>query len=425
MRRDEPELATWKDSFRSLKASGLIKARSRSAGRKSDLISTGLTAADNFNLLSPEVVRNPYPHYATLRRSGSVHFLRDQGFWLVLDYDDVAYALKHPEIFSSRRPTVRFDPVLVETDAPAHTRVRRILSPYFSTQPVQALEDYVRDCAVRLLKKHDGTGEFDLVNNFADPLTELTSGRFLGLSEDETEDLRRCLAPYKHRLDGSMYPVMEDWFREYLKRLPASAGEKLGNRLLRGEGEGALTPEEVVALLKLLWAAGTFTTARLIATSTLLLLQHPTLRTEVGRDLSLLPALIEESLRLEVPEQIVWRTTRDEGFELSGVKIPARSEVRLCIGAANRDPKRFADPDNPSLRRTPNNHLSFGAGTHFCLGALLARMEGRVALETLFAEWPDFSAARSLYTVSYTGSFHFRALEHLFVKATSGGLAQK
>jgi cytochrome P450 len=132
--------------------------------------------------------------------------------------------------------------------------------------------------------------------------------------------------------------------------------------------------------------------------------------------LRVLPAFVEEALRFEAPDQLATRVTTEE-VELSGRAIPAGASVKLCLGAANRDPKYFAEPDGLSLRRNPNNHLAFAAGPHYCMGAFLARMEARVALETLLTAWPDFGAARPLSTVSYVESIQFRALKNLFVRA--------
>jgi cytochrome P450 len=372
-------------------------------------------AANGINLLRPDVLLNPYPHYAAMRRAGSVHFLTEHGFWLVLGYDDVVHALKHPELFSSARPTVRFDPVLNEADPPAHTRVRRILSPHFSSRSAQSLGEYAADCAVELLGKGDRAG-LDLVDGFAVPLTEMSMGRLLGLSVDETEDLRRRLAPHARRLDGELYRLLEEWLRAYLERQRERPGDSLGGRLIRGEGEAALAHEEIVGVLKLLWVAGTTTTSRLISAAALLLLRHPLVRAELRGDPSLLPAFVEEAMRMEASEQMVWRVAR-ESVELSGARIPAGAEVRLCIAAANRDPQHFSEPDEPSLRRNPNHHLSFAAGPHFCLGAAAGRAMARAALETLLTRWPDFAAARSLSEVSYEESFSSRALEHLYVRA--------
>ncbi|MDQ3814336.1 MAG: cytochrome P450 [Armatimonadota bacterium] len=425
MRRGKPERVTWKESIQSLSASGLLQARSGRAGPEEDLGPGRRSAADSINsdainLLRPDVVRNPYPYYAVLRRSGSVHFLPRHGFWLVLDYDDVLYALKHPQLFSSVRPTVEFDPLLTEADPPAHTRVRRILTPYFSAQLVQSLEGYVRECAVKLLSQGDRTAELDFIKDFAEPLTEQTMGRLLGFSEDETEDLRRCLSPHKQRLGNPrfhmMVQVLEEWLRQYVERQRECPGENLGSWLLQGQAEAALAPQEVVTLLKLLWIAGIDTVSRLIPMSALLLLQQPLIRGEVQRDLRLLPSFIEEALRLEPPELMANRATREE-VEVAGVKIPAGAKVRLCIAAANRDPQHFTDPDTLSLQRKPNHHLSFIAGPHFCLGAQLARLEARIALETLLTQWPHFSPARPLHTMTYDRSFFHRSLQHLYITA--------
>ncbi|HKO61267.1 MAG TPA: cytochrome P450, partial [Pyrinomonadaceae bacterium] len=360
VRREQAEKKTWTESFKTLSALGLSNAGAKRNGRdqgerrgRGAAINLDLSA---MNLLRPDVVRNPYAFYAALRRTGPVHFLKEHEFWLVLDYDDVIHGLKHPQIFSSVRPTVRFDPILVETDAPAHTRVRRILSPYFSPQSLQDLEAFARYYALKLLNAGDRSAEFDLVENFAEPLAEMTIGRFLGFSEEETEELRLCLAPLRHPSDSSLYQVLEEWMRDYLNRVRPNSDQSLGHQLMRGEGEAALGPEEAVGLMKLLWSAGTQTTGNLIASSTLLLLGHPNVRTKLQDDTNLLPTFIEESLRFEAPELMSWRVTREE-VELSGVSIPAGAEVRLCIASANRDPKHFADPDNLSLQRKVNNHL--------------------------------------------------------------------
>ncbi|MCA1632271.1 MAG: cytochrome P450 [Acidobacteria bacterium] len=173
---------------------------------------------------------------------------------------------------------------------------------------------------------------------------------------------------------------------------------------------------EIASVLKLLWDAGTVTTSMLIATSALLLLRHPRIKAEAQRNLRVLPTFIDEALRFEAPDQLASRVTRED-VELSGVVIPAGANVKLCLGAANRDPEHFTEPESLSLQRNPNPHLASSAGPHYCLGAFLARMEARVALETLLTVWPNFTAARPLSTVSYVESIQFRALKYLFVKA--------
>ena len=230
--------------------------------------------SSDLDMLSADVVRNPFPHYAALRRSGAVQFLTRHDFWLVLGYDEVMHALKDPRVFSSVRPAVRFDPVLNEADPPAHTRVRRILTPHFAAHTVQTHESYARSCAEELLARGAKATEFDLVESFADPLTELLMSRLLGFSVTETGELRGQLNAHKRRTDGSVYRVLEDWLRNYVKRVHESPGASFSSKLLQGTGDAVLTPDEVVALLKLFWVAGTTTTSRLIAAAALLLLEH-------------------------------------------------------------------------------------------------------------------------------------------------------
>ena len=413
MNAREPELATWNKARRSLKARGLMRARGGKSGRSKVSAAPGPAASD-INLLRPDVLRDPYPHYAALARSGPAHFLPRHGFWLVLRYDDVAQALKNSRVFSSVRPGDSFDPVLIDADPPAQTWARRSLSPHFSAHPASALEDFTRDCAERLLAGGDRDGNFDIVQDFAVPLSQLVAGRFLGLPREETAALGRELRANKNQLKD-FSPFLESWSRKYVEVTRASHREDVCGRLLRGEGDKALTAEEVASLLKLLWAAGTLTPASSITMSTLLLLRHPEVRRELQSDLSLLPAFVEESLRLEAPGPVVSRVTREE-VTVSGTLIPAGATVNLCIGAANRDHAHFEEPDSISLRRSPNKHLSMGAGPHHCIGAALGRMEVRVALEALLTQWPEFREARPLYTVSYDKSIRTRALEHLFVK---------
>jgi len=367
------------------------------------------------NLLRADVVQNPYPHYAALRRAGSVHFLAEHGFWLVLNYEDVVQCLKQPQLFSNS-PGQQLDPALVGADPPAHTRVRRIMNPWFSNQSIQSLEDYTRGCAEMLLAQGRAEKEFDIVSGLASPLTESVIGHFLGLSDQEARELRERLRPHKYQLDVASR-ILEDWAREYLGKLQTSPGGGLCSQLLRKTNAETLTLEEIVSVIKLLWIAGTTTTSMLIATCVLLLLRHPRLRQEVQQDLDLLPHFIEEALRFDAPEQMAWRLAREDVY-ISEASIPLGADVRFCLGAANRDPKHFAEPDSLILQRNPNDHVSFAAGPHYCLGAQLARMEARVALEALLTDWPNFRTARHLSTIAYLESFDFRALKNLLVTAS-------
>jgi len=405
----EMELGRWSNSFQALQAAGLVKNHGTS-GRPSMNPTAVVTSTD---LLRADVVQNPYPHYAALRRLGSVHFLAEHKFWLVVTHEDVVQCLKQPRLFSNS-PGQQLDAALVGADPPAHTRVRRIMSPYFSTASIQALEDYTRDSAEKLLAQGRSAKEFDIVSGLATPLTESVIAHFLGLTDEEANELRERLGPHKYRLDVTS-TILEDWMRGYLEKGQDSDG--LGGQLLRNTDDETLTPEEIVSVMKLLWIAGTTTTSMLIATAVLLLLRYPRIREEVQENLHLLPKFVEEALRLDAPEQMAWRVAR-ENVDLLGASIPAGAEIRFCLGAANRDPDHFAEPDRLILQRNPNDHVSFAAGPHYCLGAQLARMEARLALETLLRNWPNFRTARHLSTIAYYESFHFRALKSLFVTAS-------
>ncbi len=409
----EPELAAWDNSRRALRALGLMSVRAGKSGR--GRVSPAPVPAADIDLLRPDVLREPYTHYAALARSGPVHFLTRHGLWIVLRYDDVAQAFKNPRAFSSVRPGDSFDPVLIDADPPAHTRARRGLAPYFSSHPPSSLEDYTRECARGLLAGGDKGGDFDLMNDYAIPLAQLVVGGFLGLPHEETVVLGRELRARENRL-GDLSTFLSEWARKHLERPEGSFCENVSSRLMRGEGDKALTPGEVVSILKLLWAAGTIAPSSGIAMSALLLLRHPDVRRELQGDLSLLPAFVEESLRLEAPGPMISRVTREDVI-VSGTVIPAGETVSLCIAAANRDPAHFAEPDTLSLRRSPNKHLSMGAGPHQCIGAALGRMEMRVALEVLLKEWPEFRETRPLYTVSYcVEALHTRAPKNLYVR---------
>lgn len=365
-------------------------------------------ADEGLDLAAPGVVRDPYPHYAALRRAGPVHFLPRHGFWIVVGYDEVSRALRTPEQFPSARKPPRFDPVLNEADPPAHTRVRRTVAPAFTPAAVSALEGHVRACAAALLDEA-GPG-MDLVEEFAVPLTERVAGALLALPPAECEALRARLHPHRNAQDGRMFDEVDDWARTHA----ADPGPSLAARLFQADANPPLSAGEVAGLVKLLWFAAITTTGRLIPAAALRLLLHPEARERVAADRALVPALVDEAARMDPPEQILWRLAGPDA-ELGGVRIPPGAEVRLCVGAANRDPARFPDPDRFILGRDPSPHLTFGAGPHFCPGMRLARLQATVAIETLLERWPHFQATEPLDRVEYVHSTDYRALTALRV----------
>jgi cytochrome P450 len=399
----------------------IIQRALRLAGRVRRL-AAGRQAAppEPVDVMHPAVVQDPYPYYAALRARGPVHHLPQRGFWLVVGYEEVSRALRSPQQFSSVHPQLRFDPVMNEADPPEQTRVRRAVAPYFTAAAAEALEGHARACAAELLAEHAGRAEVDLVADFAAPYVERVVGGFLGLTREECESLRARLAPYGDEAQEERFRELDAWAREQAEGAAAAPPHAMAGRLFRAGDGAAHTPEEAVGLLKLFWIAGTVTTTRLVAACALHLLRDAELRARLRADPGLVAALVEEAARLDPPEMLLWRIA-GPGAELAGVAIPPGTEVRLAVGAANRDPARFPDPDRLRLERAPNPHLAFGAGPHACPGSRLARMQVRVAVEALLAAWPGFRETRPLSALTYAPSPNYRALDALFVAPGGGG----
>ncbi|HEX8452448.1 MAG TPA: cytochrome P450 [Longimicrobium sp.] len=374
----------------------------------------GVPAPDAVDLTDPALLHDPFPRYAALREKGPVHFLPRQKLWLVLGYDEVASAFKDPEHFSSVHQPVRFDPVLNEADPPAHTAVRRSTAPFFSASATAGLEERARGFAAGLVDELSDRDEVELVRDFAAPLVERMAGALLGLDASACEALRARLGRYGAGEQEEQFRELDAWAREQAAAPPAAS-------VAAGLHGAAFAPEAAAGLLKLFWVAGTTTTGRLVSSCALYLLRDPALRAELSADPSLIAAMVDEVARLEPPEVLVWRVARP-GAELAGTAIPAGAEVRLCVGAANRDPRRFPDPNRLSLRRAPNPHLTFGAGPHFCPGSRLARLQVRAAVEAILTRAPHFRATRPLSAVTYAPSPNYRGLNelHASLRAPSG-----
>jgi cytochrome P450 len=369
---------------------------------------------DAVDLLQPDVLQNPYACYAALRESAPVHFLPRRKIWLVVGYEEVLAALRSPRHFSSVQPQPRFDRFLNEVDPPDHTRVRRAIAPYFSAASIDALEAHARASAAGLADALAGRAEVDLVREFTLPYVERVVGAFLGLTPAECEALRARLAQYGEDAQEDRFEALHQWASEQMARAATAPSGSMAGRLFRAQNGAAHTAEEAVGLLKLFWVAGGVTTSRLLPAALLHLLRDPGVRASVESAHARIPALVEEAARLDPPESILWRVAGPDA-EIAGVTIPPGAAVRLCVGAANRDPSRFLDPDRVWLERPENPHLTFGSGPHVCPGARLARLMVRVALEALLTTWPGFRAARPLSTVSYVPLPDCRALTALFV----------
>lgn len=316
-----------------------------------------------FDLGDSRATHDPFPAFEDLRAGGEVHFLPRHGHWIVLGHDSVKEALSRPDAFSSS-PQAQVDTVLLGADPPRHEAARRLVAGFLTGAAIADLAARAREHAAALVQP-----EFDLVGDFAVPLARGAAARLVGLEDREMAAVLK--APDISLPAAAVTP-------ESRARLQRSM---LFGALLR-EGKGQIDEESALSLVRLLCRAATETTERLIVRAGAAWLGRAELRAQVGRDAAATAAFIEEIARLFPPEPNVVRRTTGP-VSLGGVRIPGDAHVFLSLLAANRDPKRFAQPDQLRLDRGRNAHLAFSGGPHQCIGAGLGRQLAAAALACL------------------------------------------
>jgi len=357
------------------------------------------------------ITADPYPTYARLREEAPIYYNDRYDFWALSRHPDVEKALSNWEVFSNQRSDILelmksdFDMpngVMMFEDPPVHTMLRGLMSRVFTPRRMAEVEDQIRQFCIRCLDPLAGSDGFDIIAELASMMPMRVIGMLMGIPEDEQISVRdandanlrtRPGAPMKVTkadaiADGSVYADYVDWRAK-------NPSDDLMTALLNVEFEDEngvrrkLTRKEVLHYTQVVAGAGNETTGRLIGWLAKVLAEHPDQRREVAEDRSLLLRAVDETLRFEPTGPHVARyVARD--FEYYGMTVPAGSSMLLLFGAANRDPRRYQDPDNFDIHRDNISHLTFGKGLHYCLGANLARLEGRVALDELlnrFGEW--------------------------------------
>ncbi|MCS6925444.1 MAG: cytochrome P450 [Candidatus Binatia bacterium] len=368
----------------------------------------------DYNPLAPEVMANPYPYYAELRNKAPVAWLEPLQCWAVSRYVDVDFALRNPQLFPSSVFTAQalgdLNPVpetpwILDMNPPDHTRLRKLVNKAFTPRLIRALEPRVREITQELVAALTRHPETDLVASFSGPLPTIVIAEMLGVERARLHDFKRwsddiVLATSRPRDEAVRARVRASGaeFRAYMEEMIArrrrEPAEDLITALVRAEEErDMLSATEILALVVLLLLAGNETTTNLIGNAVCSLLDHPAELAKVRADPALVPSMIEEVLRYESPVQVIFRQTACE-VELEGGTIPAGATVFLLLGSANRDERKFPEPDRFDVTRNPQDHLAFGYGIHLCLGAPLARLEGRVALEALLFDCPPFACTR-------------------------------
>ncbi len=365
-----------------------------------------------YDPLDPRVARNPYPFYEALRREAPVH-RTPRGFAAVSRYGDVLDVLRHPGTFSSSAMgdvinglksmahAEEGGETLLGTDPPVHTRLRKIVNRAFRPGRIAALEPRIRALAAELVDAFEGRHECDLVADLAVPFPVMVIAEILGFDPARRNDFKRWTEEQIAATAGPPTP-------EFRAALARSGAERLTyledliaershhprsdvlSELLQAErDEEVMTEGEVGNFIVLLLVTGNETTTNLIGNAVLALLEDPEMLAAVAAEPALVPAVIEETLRHDSPVQLTLRRATEDA-ELSGEKIHCGELLAVLIGSANRDERHFPHADRFDRLRPRRDHLAFGFGTHFCLGAHLARLEARVALETLLSRVRHF-----------------------------------
>ena len=376
-----------------------------------------------FDLFDPLFKANPHPVYAQLRRLAPVHRVRNRDgrpLYLVTRYDEVMQVLKDPRFVKNRwavmSPEQRvqapeFPPAaqflnrnLLALDPPEHTRLRTLVNKAFTSRSIERWRPIIQALADALLDRIQDQGRMDLIEDYAFPLPMNVITRLLGIPAEDQALFRRwstVLIAHTGTPDpptiAIVAPVLEA-LAVYLRQLFAAKRrhpqEDLTTQLVQAEDGGdTLSEDELIAMLMLLIVAGHETTVNFIGNGVLALLQHPDQLARLQAEPTLITAAVEELLRYDGPVETSTLRYAMEEVELGGVTIPPGGLVLVVLTSANRDERYFDQPDTLDITRTENRHLAFGYGIHFCLGAPLARLEGQVAIGTLFRRLPNLRLA--------------------------------
>jgi cytochrome P450 len=368
-----------------------------------------------FDPFSDVFFDDPYDMYRRLRDEAPVFHSERYGFWALSRYDDVARAHKDWEAFSSSHGvdlnSLSTDPAevanfqsIIMMDPPAHDRLRALVSRVFTPRAVQALEPVVREVLDHYLRLLDGRDAFDAVAELAAPFPVEIISRILGVPEGDRQQTRLWIDAQLHREPGDMAPTAEGdaaslemgaYFYELVREKRRRPADDMMTQLTeaevdRGDGEVTkLTDTEIAGFATLLGGAGAETVTKLVGNAFVLFARYRDQYEKVVDDPARIPTAVEEILRFWPPSQYQGRfSMRDSEF--NGVTLPAGYPVLLITGSATRDERFYDAPDAFDVDRAPGQALGFGLGIHSCLGAALARMESRIAVEEMVRRWPRY-----------------------------------
>ena len=375
-----------------------------------------------YNPLSAGMVQNPYPVYAALRARPTVHRSRLMNTWLFARHTDADAILRDHRNFANdprlgtltRRQQAMLPPAdeytLLFLDPPDHKRLRALVSKAFTSRAVDALESRIRAITAALLDDIDDASGFDLLAALAQPLPIIVVAEMLGVPAEDRDRFKlwsvqraRLLEPTVSRRERAIAQVASREFDAYFRAIIAERRNAPRDDILSAlahaeDGGERLSEREMLNILRLLLVAGNETTTNLIGNGMLALLGNPDQLARLRDDPGLMPAAVEELLRYDSPVQTTFRRVRAD-CAVNGFELRARDNIAVVVGGANRDPDIFEEPDRLDVGRASCPHLSLGRGIHHCLGAPLARLEGRIAFEMLLERFAriDLLGSRPKY----------------------------
>ncbi len=388
-----------------------------------------------FNPLDASFRADPYPFYHRYRAEDPIHWAGSPdhsggGMWFLFRYTDVMTALRNPNLVRDRTIQPR-DPLgtalanwMLFRNPPDHTRLRSLVNKAFTRRMAERLQPAIQDTADFLLDKVQADGEMDLMLHYASPLPLITIAELLGIPRSDRERLRNWTIDLTRGIDiGPSQDVIEraaqstleliDYLRTIVAMRRRTRKDDLISALIAAEEEGdKLSEDEMLSMCVLLVGAGHETTINLIGNGTLALLQQPDQWTRLRDDAACTEGAVEELLRYDSPVQMTFRQAVDH-CELGGHVVRNGEVVAILLGAANRDPEQFPEPDKLDLTRAATMHGAFGMGIHFCLGSQLARLEAHIAFRTLARRVPDMALLPR--PVERRDGTTFRGLKSLFI----------
>lgn len=377
-----------------------------------------------FDPYDVEINADPYPSYAGLLEHAPAYYNDTYDFWALSRFDDVQKACVDWQTFTSTRSDIldiiKADVelpsgIVLFEDPPIHTMHRGLMSRVFTPRRMAELEDQVRQYCVRCLDPLVGEERFDLIGEFAAMLPMRVIGMLLGIPEQDQEAIRDRTDENLRTEAGKPMNIDEErladgsMFADYIEWRAKNPSDDLMTVLLNAEFEDesgdtrTLSRDEVLIYTSVLAGAGNETTGRLIGWLAKVLAEHPDQRRQVVEDRSLIPKVIDETLRFEPTGHATARVVTHD-VDYHGRTIPEGAAVLLILAAANRDPRRHANPNSFDIHRGDVQHLTFGYGLHYCLGANLARLEGEVALDEMLKRWPEWDVDLSDSRLSPTST---------------------